>query len=111
MPHLPQDGRIVAITRRSQQTVPSGAPLLVDVEVGAGHTVYAVSQGHFTAGHDEGSPADPGTGSLLRARPNGTMCVVARGLDRPTSMEIVGHDAFVVTLTGQLWQIDLRRCR
>ncbi len=111
VPHLPQDGRIVAVTHRSQRTVASGAPLLVDVELGIGHTLYALSQGHFTAGHDEGSPADPGTGSLLRVRPNGTMCVVAPGLDRPTSMEIVGHDAFVVTLTGQLWQIDLRRCR
>ncbi len=111
VPHLPQDGRIVAVTRRSERTVASGAPLLVDVELGTGHTVYALSQGHFTPGHDEGSPADPGTGSLLRAGPNGTMCVIAAGLDRPTSMEIVGHDAFVVTLTGQLWRVDLRRCR
>jgi hypothetical protein len=111
VPHLPQDGRIVAVTRRTQQTVASGAPLLVDVELGVGHTLYALSQGHFTPGHDEGSPADPGTGSLLSTRANGVMCVVASGLDRPTSMEIDAHDAFVVTLTGQLWQIDLRRCR
>ncbi|HVD24176.1 MAG TPA: ScyD/ScyE family protein [Lapillicoccus sp.] len=111
VPHLPQDGRIVAVTRRSQETVASGAPLLVDVEIGAGHTLYALAQGHFTPGHDEGSPADPGTGSLLRVGPDGTMCVVVSGLDRPTSLEIIGHDAFVMTLTGQLWQVDLGRCR
>ena len=70
--------------------------------------MYAVAQGHFTPGHEEGSPADPGTGSLLRAGPNGTMTVVTSGLDRPTSVEIVGTTAFVVTLTGQLWAIDLR---
>jgi hypothetical protein len=32
---------------------------------------------------------------------------VAEGLDRPTSMEIRGHTAYVVTLDGEVWEIGL----
>jgi hypothetical protein len=31
--------------------------------------------------------------------------VVAKGLNRPTSMELVGADAYVVTLRGAIWRI------
>ena len=109
IPHRPQDGAIVALQHRSSTTTKaaSGAPLLVDVEFGPGHALYALSQGHFTPGHDEGSPADPHTGGLFRADPNGTMRELVTGLDRPTSLEIVGNHAYVVTLTGQLWTMHL----
>ena len=33
------------------------------------------------------------------------------GLDRPTSLEFVGTHAYVVTLTGQLWTMDIRGWR
>jgi hypothetical protein len=36
VPHLPGDGRVIAVTGRSQHTVASGGPLLVDVEIGPG---------------------------------------------------------------------------
>ena len=110
VPHLPQDGAIVALRHRSSTTtkVASGAPLLVDVEFGPGHAPYALSQGHFSPGHDEGSPADPRTGGLFRADPNGTLTELVSGLDRPTALEFVGNHAYVVTLTGQLWTIDIR---
>jgi hypothetical protein len=31
---------------------------------------------------------------------------VARGLDRPSSLEFVRGTAYVVTLSGQIWTID-----
>lgn len=113
VPHLPANGKILTMTHRSP--VPreraSGAPLLVDVEFGPGHSLYALSQGHFTAGHAEGSPADPDTGTLQRVDRDGTMHPVATGLDRPTSVEIIGHTAYVVTLDGEIWTIPHLRGR
>jgi photosystem II stability/assembly factor-like uncharacterized protein len=108
VPHLPQNGRVFRIGSPSAtpRLVAKGASLLVDVEPGAGG-LYALSQGVFTPGHDEGSPADPGTGALVRVEPDGTMMPVAVGLDRPTSLEIIGHDAYVVTLPGAIWRIAL----
>jgi sugar lactone lactonase YvrE len=111
VPHLPADGKIVTVTRRSPvaREIASGAPLLVDVEFGPDGKLYALSQGHFTPGHPEGSPADPDTGTLQRVDRSGTMSPVATGLDRPTSVEIIGHRAYVVTLDGEIWSIALPR--
>jgi sugar lactone lactonase YvrE len=110
VPHEPSDGRIVRVEPRSGRTVEvaSGAPLLVDVEFGRGRRLYALSQGHFTPGNPEGSPADPATGTLVRVNRNGTMTPVAGGLDRPTSLEFIRNTAYVVTLTGEIWTIDCR---
>ena len=109
VPHEPSDGRVVRVDPRSGRTVEvaSGAPLLVDVESHHGRR-YALSQGHFTPGNPEGSPADPGTGALVRVDRNGTLTTVAGGLDRPTSLEFVRDTAYVVTIAGQVWTIDLR---
>jgi sugar lactone lactonase YvrE len=108
VPHLPENGKVVAITTRSHtaRDVASGAPLAVDVEFGPGHSLYALSQGHFTPGGAEGSPADPNTGALERVNRNGTMTAVATRLNQPTSLEIIGRAAYVVTLTGEVWMID-----
>jgi sugar lactone lactonase YvrE len=107
VPHLPDDGKIVTVSPRSDtpRERASGAPLLVDVEFGAGRTLYALSQGHFTIDHPEGSPADPDTGTLERIDRDGTMRPVATGLDRPASLEIIGHTAYVVTLDGEIWTV------
>jgi hypothetical protein len=32
--------------------------------------------------------------------------VVVDGLNQPTSLEIIGNTAYVVTLGGQIWRID-----
>jgi sugar lactone lactonase YvrE len=108
VPHLPENGKVVAITIRSHtaRDVASGAPLAVDVEFGPGHSLYALSQGHFTPGGAEGSPADPNTGALERVNRDGTMTAIATGLNQPTSLEIIGSGAYVVTLTGEVWRID-----
>jgi sugar lactone lactonase YvrE len=108
LPHLPQDGKVVAFTHKSPDVVEvaSGAPLLVDVEFGRGRTLFALSQGVWAVGGPEGSPALPDTGALLRVAADGSFVLVADGLNVPTSLEVIGTTAYVVTLTGEIWRID-----
>ena len=56
-------------------------------------------------GGDPGAPALPNTGSLVRANRSGGFTVLAGGLDRPTSLELIGRSAYVVTLTGEVWRL------
>jgi hypothetical protein len=80
----------------------------VDVEIGRGRALFALSQGHFSCDDPAcaGSPADPDTGALMKANADGTFTTVADGLDRPTSVEIIGRTAYVVTLNGEIWKVD-----
>jgi len=107
-PHLPPDGRVVMFTPESSSATPvaSGAPLLVDVEYGLGNKMYALAQGIFPVGADDGSPALPNTGSLVEVNEDGSVTVLASALDRPTSLEFIGNSAYIVTLTGEVWKID-----
>src|SRR4030095_16814544 len=52
VPHLPENGKVVAFRPNSTSVreVASGSPLLVDVEFGRGHRLYALSQGIFGGG-------------------------------------------------------------
>ena len=85
----------------------SGARLLVDVEFGRGRTLFALSQGFWEGtSEDAGTPANPDTGSLVRVNSDGTFTTITDGLDRPTSLEIIGNTAFIVTLTGEIWSVD-----
>ena len=107
VPHLPENGKVLSFSLNSPAvtTVASGAPLVVDVEFGRGQALFALSQGDYSGGI-EGSPALPNTGSLVRANADGTFSVIADGLDRPTSFEIIGNTAYIVTLGGDIWTID-----
>jgi hypothetical protein len=107
VPHLPQDGKVVSFRPKSPTAteVASGASLLVDVEFGPRHRLYALSQGDYSGG-PEGSPALPNTGALVKVNRDGTFTVITDGLDRPTSLEFIGDTAYVVTLTGEIWKID-----
>ena len=107
VPHLPENGKIVSFSLNSPTVtnVASGAPLLVDVEFGRGQTLFALSQGPGS-GDPEGSPALPNSGSLVRVNADGAFSVIADGLDRPTSMEIIGNTAYIVTLGGEIWTVD-----
>jgi hypothetical protein len=109
VPHLPQTGKVVSFGPGSSTAseVASGAPLLVDVERGRGRTLFALSQGHFSCTDPAcaGSPADHDTGSLVKANANGTFTTIADELDQPTSLELVGTTAYVVTLGGEIWKI------
>ena len=108
VPHLPETGKIVSFVPRSSTVdeVASGARLLVDVEFGRGRTLYALSQGVFPVGNPEGSPAAPNTGSLLEVNADGTFSLLAEGLNQPTSLEIIGNTAYVITLGGEVWRIE-----
>lgn len=107
IPHLPENGKVVAFHPGdgAATQVAAGARLLVDVKFGRGQTLFALAQG-FWNGPYEGTPANPNTGSLVRAEQNGTFTVVAGPLDRPTSMEIIGTTAYVVTLGGEVWTVN-----
>jgi hypothetical protein len=107
VPHLPENGKVVAFGPTSATAAPvaSGSPLLVDVEFGRGRTLYALSQG-VGSGGPPGSPALPDTGALVNVNGDGTFTVVTGGLDRPTSLEFIGTTAYVVTLGGDIWKID-----
>jgi hypothetical protein len=120
VPHLPQDGKIVSFRvgdawehRKHRQPksptvkeVASGAPLLVDVEFGRSHRLYALAQGAASPGEPEGAPAVPNTGALVEAKEDGTFTVITDGLNQPTSLEFIGDTAYVVTYGGEIWRID-----
>ena len=108
VPHSPQDGRVLLLRPRLPRVtqVASGIRLVVDVEHGRGHVLYALSQGTFPVGEPDGSPALPNTGALVEVRRNGTLKVVVDGLNQPTSLEFLGDTAYVVTYGGEIWRID-----
>jgi hypothetical protein len=107
VPHLPENGKVVAFrpTSAAVRDVAAGSRLLVDVEFGRGHRLYALSQGDFLPGNPEGSPAMPNTGALVKANRDGTFTVVIDRLNQPTSLEFIGKAAYVVTLGGEIWRI------
>jgi sugar lactone lactonase YvrE len=107
VPHLPEDGKVVAFRPRSPtvREVAAGSRLPVDVEFGPRHRLYALSQGVFTPGNPEGSPAEPNTGALVKVNRDGTFSVVIDRLNQPTSLEFIGKTAYVVTLSGEIWKI------
>ena len=107
VPHLPQDGKVVAFTAKSPtaRDVASGRPLLVDVELGRRYAIYGLAQGIFPVGQAGGSPAAENTGQLLKVNGGGTFTVVVDGLNRPSSVEFLRNTAYVVTLTGEILEI------
>jgi sugar lactone lactonase YvrE len=108
VPHLAQDGKIVSFRPESDAVteIAAGGRLLVDVEFGRGRDLFALAQGEFTPGNPDGSPANPNTGELLRVDGQGGFTVVVEGLNQPTSLELIGKAAYVVTLGGEVWKID-----
>lgn len=107
VPHLPENGKVLSFSGSSPtvMTVGSGAPLLVDVEFGRGQTLFALSQGDYS-GDPAGSPALPNTGSLVRVNGDGSFSIIVDELNIPTSFEIIGNTAYIVTLGGEVWTVD-----
>jgi len=75
------------------------------VEFGKRRALFALAQGEFTPGNPDGSPANPNTGKLLKVDGQGGFNVIVRGLNQPTSLELIGETAYVVTLGGEIWKI------
>jgi hypothetical protein len=105
-PHEPEDGRVVALDAKSgaAAATASGARMIVDVERGRGQTLYALAQGVWD-GVMPGSPALPFTGSLVQVNEDGSLTELVNSLNIPTSLELIGNTAYVVTLTGDIWVI------
>ena len=95
---MPKNGKVVSFGPKSTTAtkVASGSPLLVDVEFGRGHTLYARSQG-VGSGGPAGSPALPNTGALVEVNRHGTFTVVTDRLNQPTSLEFDHFAAMTVT--------------
>ena len=111
IPHTPETGRAVALWGAHGWVVPlaSGAPLLVDVEVGPRYRLYGLAQGDWPYEGQEGKegfPAAPNTGHLMLVNRHGQFRSVVSGLDRPTTFEFIGNTAFVVTITGKVLRIS-----
>jgi hypothetical protein len=107
IPHLPQDGKVVALYPNSPVAIElaSGAPLLVDVEFNRGRSLYALSQGDFPGGGNPADPAEEYTGELVQVNWGGGFSVVVDGLNRPNSMEFIRNTAYVIGLGGEIWKI------
>lgn len=111
VPHEPADGKIVSFQPGASNAtdVAAGARLAVDVAIGRGQTLFALSQGTFPCGGDPacaGAPASHDTGALMRADGSGGFTTIADALDQPGSLEIIGNTAYVITLGGEVWRID-----
>jgi hypothetical protein len=111
IPHHPEDAKLMSLSPNSStaKEVASAAGLnvglFVDVEVGLGNSIFALAQGIWD-GPYEGAPAQPNTGALLMLKQNDTFNVIADSLNLPTSMEFIGNKAYVVSLAGEVWEID-----
>jgi hypothetical protein len=117
IPHVPANSHIGLVRRDGtvKEVAGWGADytgnrgLLLDVEQGRRDRFYGLLQGYWNlepTPENEGFPAAPRTGEIVVARPDGTFRTVVSRLDRPTSLELVGHSAFVVTVTGKVLRID-----
>jgi hypothetical protein len=107
VPHLPADGKVVTFSVESPTAteVAHGAPLMVDVEFGRGHNLFALSQG-IGSGGPPATPAVPNTGTFVRVNDDGSFTVIKGGLDRPTSLKFIGNTAYVVTFAGEVWKFE-----
>ncbi len=108
VPHVPSDGRVIRLDLVSgtSRPVAQGARLAVDV-AHTGHDLYALSQGVFPAGSDPGTPAGHDSGALLKINDDGSMTQVSGRIDQPTSVQIIGRTAYVVTLNGEVLTVEL----
>jgi hypothetical protein len=108
IPHVPADGKVVkfSVESPSATEVAHGQPLMVDVEFGRGHKLFALSQGIGTPGGPPATPAEPNTGKFVRVNNDGSFTVIKDGIDRPTSLKFIGNTAYVVTLAGEVWKFD-----
>ncbi|HEX6889145.1 MAG TPA: ScyD/ScyE family protein [Chryseolinea sp.] len=117
IPHVPEDSKVFSFTMQSltPTELASGIGLediglLVDVEFGPGGDLYGILQG-FWDGPFEGAPAEPNTGALVKVNADGTFTILLDGLNQPTSLEIIGTTAYVVSLAGEVSTIDTSTVR
>ena len=117
IPHVPEDSKVFSFTMQSltPTQLASGVGLeniglLSDLEFGPGGALYGILQGYWN-GPFEGAPADPNTGALVSVNADGTFTILQDRLNQPTSLEIIGTTAYVVSLVGEVLKIETSRIR
>lgn len=116
IPHLPSTSKInwvrpdgsVKVIGRWSRGYTGHRGLIVDVEHDRGR-LYGLLQGYWNlepTPENEGFPAAPNTGAIVAVRPDGTFRTVVKGLDRPTSLELVDGVGYLVSFTGTIYRID-----
>jgi hypothetical protein len=111
VPETPDTGKVVSFGLSDTHPlapahdVASGVSMIVGTKFGAHGKLYALSQGIAPAGIQPGQPASPNTGRLLRVNYDGTFTSIADKLDRPTSLNFVCDTAYILTLTGEVWEV------
>jgi hypothetical protein len=105
VPHNPEDGKILSLGWHSDREITAGCRLCVDVKHGRDGELFGLAQGVFGGG-DPGSPASPNTGELLRIHRDGSISTIATELNQPTSMQLIGGTAYIVSLAGEIWTVD-----
>src|SRR5918993_1296955 len=117
IPHVPEDSKVFSFTMQSlaPTQLASGVGLeniglLSDLEFGPGGALYGILQGYWN-GPFEGAPADPNTGALVSVNADGTFTILQDRLNQPTSLEIIGTTAYVVSLAGEVWTIETSKVR
>ena len=108
VPHLPENGKVVSFGPKS--------PTATEVASGGGSSSTSSSaagerssRSHRASGRSA-TPRDrrrlPNTGRLVQVERDGTFADITVGLNQPTSLEFNGTTAYVVTLGGEIWEID-----
>jgi hypothetical protein len=111
VPETPHGGKVVAFGLTDTHPlapaheVATGVSMIVGTRFGAHGKLYALSQGIAPAGIQPGQPASPNTGRLLRVNYDGTFTILVDKLDRPTSLNFVCNTAYILTLTGEVWEV------
>jgi hypothetical protein len=111
IPHLPENAKLISLSPKATAPteVASAAGLevglFVDVEFAQGNNLFVLAQGIWD-GPFEGAPAQPNSGALLLLKSDGTFSVIVDGLNQPTSMEFIGNNAYVISLAGEIWEIN-----
>jgi hypothetical protein len=116
IPHVPSTAKInvvrpngsVRVVGRWAADYPGNRGLALDVEHDRGQ-LYGLLQGYWNLDptpENEGFPAKPSTGEVVAVQADGTFRTVVRGLDRPTSLELVDGVGYVVTFTGKVLRIE-----
>jgi hypothetical protein len=115
IPHVPATSKLnrispngsVRVVGRWGSGYAGNRGLAIDVEHDRGR-LYGLLQGHWNLDptpENEGFPAARKTGEIVVVQPDGTFLTVVKGLDRPTSLELVDGVGYAVTITGKILRI------
>jgi hypothetical protein len=111
VPETPDTGKVVSFGLHATHPlapaheVAAGVSMIVGTKLGSHGKLYALSQGIAPAGIQPGQPASPNTGRLLRVNYDGTFTILIDKLDQPASLNFVCNTAYIVTLTGEVWEV------